>query len=782
MRRRLLARVVVAVVAAGLVLAYGLGRLKLNRLKGPLRAAVEQSLKREVEFRGPVRLSLWGRPALAVEDVIIHDDPQISLEPLAYAAELRVHWAWSRLVRGKLAVSEVVLEEPSINLVKLPDGRWNYLALLKEISESSRKVALGGLHVRRGRINFRAGLRKSPFYFGDVDLDVEPEDPQSLWVQFAGEPARTDRPVRRFGRLRIQGRWSRRDPVEKLNLTVSLQGTAISELLNFLTNRRWDLGGFLSLRARLEGSPAQLRLGGELRLEDIDFGPLLFPVGRAQWTLPLNGEWDLEDQSLRLRIGNDSREQSLQVQLVGTGLGRSPEWAVLGLLRRFPAGHLQVAAARAGWKLPGGLRVRGVVSGAVSWLGGTKLDGSLLWEEGGLEGSSSGRVELGRALVVLRGTSWALDSEGVRLGQGQAEINGVFHPWERQMTLEIVSHDWPVKEFAQLWATFHPGKPLTGFSWFDGGQWQGRLELVARAGVPVEIQGQAELKDARCANEFVPPGVLLQQATLRIAQSEARLHVRQGKLGSVGFRADYRAELHGPELSRWLDVDVDRADIGLVRTLASGWLEKRAPQVAGMLRGPQGSAGGPASLLRGRIVIDSVSTRWGEFGPVSCSYRWSAAQLELRSCQARLEGANIGGGEAVVRWKPRGCHGRFWAPGIPWAGGHLGLSGEFHTRGLRWTELSRAGASGRFWGFGLRVGDDRWRWVQGRFRTTAGRIELSGLEVASAEMGSLYGSGSVGENGEIELRLFNGIDKYEARGQLKPLRIDLTAVPASSSR
>ena len=102
---------------------------------------------------------------------------------------------WS-LLTGRIAISNLRLVDPSLNVVKRGDGVWNFQLLLDSGASSPKDPPpadqFPSIQIRSGRINFKVGDEKSTFYFSDADIDLDPA-PDRLEFRFRGEPARTDR-------------------------------------------------------------------------------------------------------------------------------------------------------------------------------------------------------------------------------------------------------------------------------------------------------------------------------------------------------------------------------------------------------------------------------------------------------------------------------------------------------------------------------------------------------------------------------------------------------------
>lgn len=184
-------------IAVGVLLLGGLGApyLSGNRFAPRIQAALENGLGRKVEL-GAVHFSLFRGPGFSVDKVVIHEDPAVGIEPIAYVGSLEAVPRVTSLFTGRLEFASIRLDDASINLAKTDGpsepGHWNFEPLL------SRSVirAIPELHVRSGRINFKFGETKSVFYLMDTDLDIAPPRvlvPAGAWSSRANLPARTGR-------------------------------------------------------------------------------------------------------------------------------------------------------------------------------------------------------------------------------------------------------------------------------------------------------------------------------------------------------------------------------------------------------------------------------------------------------------------------------------------------------------------------------------------------------------------------------------------------------------
>jgi hypothetical protein len=75
---------VCAAAAVWLVVGLGAPYIDANPYADRLRASLSRALGRQVEFRQPVKFSLFEGPGFSVDDVVIYEDPSIGVEPMAY--------------------------------------------------------------------------------------------------------------------------------------------------------------------------------------------------------------------------------------------------------------------------------------------------------------------------------------------------------------------------------------------------------------------------------------------------------------------------------------------------------------------------------------------------------------------------------------------------------------------------------------------------------------------------------------------------------------------------
>src|SRR5579885_1285921 len=178
-----------------------------------LQWSLQRALGRKVEI-GKVRFSLLEGPAFRIErdargpGIVIHEDPSIGIEPVAYVESARVRPNLWSLLGGKFVIASIELEDASINLSKTGQasepGRWN---LSSFVSPSFLHTA-PAIHVRNSRVHFKFGDTKSVFYLTGADLDISPPSSRGGgWEIFcSAQAARSDRTAQGLGSFTLKGR------------------------------------------------------------------------------------------------------------------------------------------------------------------------------------------------------------------------------------------------------------------------------------------------------------------------------------------------------------------------------------------------------------------------------------------------------------------------------------------------------------------------------------------------------------------------------------------------
>lgn len=145
-----------AAVAALLVLLYGVAAVLFSTLVHPAELAgwleprAEAALNRPVELGG-VRVRVFPRLAIEIDSLEIRDPPAFGDSRLARAAAVELRVAILPLLRRRITVDEVVVDDPELRMTVRSDGVSNYGDLLPASREPSPEPA----KERGRRLSFR---------------------------------------------------------------------------------------------------------------------------------------------------------------------------------------------------------------------------------------------------------------------------------------------------------------------------------------------------------------------------------------------------------------------------------------------------------------------------------------------------------------------------------------------------------------------------------------------------------------------------------------------------
>lgn len=114
---------IIIAVIIGVVLVAPLF-ININQYRPQIQSELQQKLGRQVTL-GELHLRLLP-PRVGVDNVSVSDDPRFSTGPFAQLQELDVSIALLPLLSKKVEVESLTLQQPHIELVRNPQGVWNF--------------------------------------------------------------------------------------------------------------------------------------------------------------------------------------------------------------------------------------------------------------------------------------------------------------------------------------------------------------------------------------------------------------------------------------------------------------------------------------------------------------------------------------------------------------------------------------------------------------------------------------------------------------------------------
>ena len=767
---RSLAGVCLLVVGAGIAAPH----FRADRYAGRIRASLERALGRAVEI-GEVRYTFFSGPGFTVDRVVIHENPEIGIEPFAYGTVV-ARPRLLPLLAGRLEFASIRLEDASINLVKSgmvsEPGRWNFESLMSR----NLLTSFPGIRIL-GRINFKFGDTKSVFYLTDADLDVTPPARGGLaWrLSFTGAPARTDRPARGFGSLEATGRWSG----DRIDLDVALKKSAVGEIIALIRGRHAGIHGLVSSRLRLAGPLGDIQISGGLSIEDIHRWDLMPPRGN-DWPLAVQGRLNAPAQTIEIEARSASRETPpLALRFRASNLLAAPRWGVSVNWNQFPLAPVLELARHMGAEIPPKLKIAGTVDGAIGYSGQGSLQGEVGLRDTAVTIPDSAPIRFEKARLLFDRGHLYLAPAVARIAQeDQAELGVDYDFSTGAFDLAISTESMDV-------ASLRSQVALAAVPWLEqvrSGRWKGQLRYqvrpVPKPAPPPGWSGRIEVANAEIPLAGLAEPLHIATAAAQIQGTRVALERMRARVGKVEFAGDYRyepgavhphrvrlniPELDSAELEQVLLPTLRRSRGLLARALNLGrvpvpeWLASR--RVDGSVQiGVLNLAGARIERLRGRLL-------------------WDAVKAELAGIQAQMEkgtitgqlSVNLRGGRPsyrlVSQWRALDCR-----------AGKMDAESTLETSGTGAELLANLRSEGTFSGRAIEVAAlPAFKTVSGAYKLTwnrnAPRLLFTDLQVASG--GEIYtGRGATQEDGRLLVQLSSGAKEIRVTGTLAQMHAD----------
>lgn len=653
-------RVLLAAVALAAAAAAGLPWVELPALAPPLKSSLSRALGRPVEL-GAVRCTLLPAPSLLAENVVIAEDPAFGLEPFAYADEMRASIRLAALARGALEVGSIRLAGASLNVVRDERAGFNVAAFLqKAFSPVSAAQGIPRLILKQSRLNFRSGPLKSAYYLNAVELDLQPprRAGDELRWRYEASPARTDRAEQGFGRFSGAGRWIPGAGGGRFAVDISLERSAVQELLVLLTGRDLGLQGRFVASAFLDGPFQALELKGNLEILDLE-REKIFDFKSKNLPLPFQGVLDLDRQTVQLASAPPQRGRPaapLHVRLEGRGLLTTPSWIAGVDFQEVPASGLLEVCRRLGVPSPASLRVEGAVSGSAEFSTGQPARGRLLAPSARLRLGDGPAVEAQEAALWLEGDLLTLESARITSpGKAQASVTGSWNWTEDRLGFELRTDGMEIEEMNGALRALGAFGPVPFLEHCGAGGWRGRLVFTKAPGAGgaaiAAWTGQAALSNARCAPPWLPVSLNLRKALLEPAGPGWRLRQGEAQFGHVGVRVEAR---HEPEQKPPMQVSV-RAGRLTGEDLEAVFHLGQPPRRSLLDRTLRRRAAMPLWLrqmdVSGSFAAEALVLGRQEFENLDAQFHWRRGQIRFERLSAKWKGAAVSGAGEAELWR-----------------------------------------------------------------------------------------------------------------------------------
>ncbi|MGA8212954.1 MAG: AsmA family protein [Candidatus Sulfotelmatobacter sp.] len=268
-----------AIAAGVILLGLFLVRPGVSRLKARIANSISRAVARPAEI-GAVHLRFLPQPGFDLGNLVIYEDPAFGAEPMLRAPEVTAVVRLTSLLRGRLDISRLELTEPSLNLVRRADGRWNWEDLLEHTartplaptakSKSEARPGFPYIEASSGRINFKAGQEKKPYALLNADFALWQESENTWGARLKAEPLRTDMSLNDAGLLRMNGTWQRAGSLRETPLQFSLEWdrAQLGQLTKLVSGNDKGWRGEVRLDATLSGMPAAMQVAMDTSIQD----------------------------------------------------------------------------------------------------------------------------------------------------------------------------------------------------------------------------------------------------------------------------------------------------------------------------------------------------------------------------------------------------------------------------------------------------------------------------------------------------------------------------------
>lgn len=266
-----------AALGCSLLLALFLIRPGAGSLRGRISNSIGQALGKRVEI-GNVHLRLFPRAGFELDDVVIHDNPEFGAEPLLRSPDVTAWLRVTSLLRGRIEISSLSLKNPSVNLTRSAQGKWNLQDLVERTRNSAAAPTASKqsrpefpyIEATGARINFKMGWEKTHFALTDSDFALWQESENAWAMRLKARPIRTDANLTDTGVVDVSGTWQRGPSLSKTPLQFSFQWkqAQVGQITKLVYGADQGWRGDAQVSGTLAGTPEKLLLTADGGVDD----------------------------------------------------------------------------------------------------------------------------------------------------------------------------------------------------------------------------------------------------------------------------------------------------------------------------------------------------------------------------------------------------------------------------------------------------------------------------------------------------------------------------------
>jgi hypothetical protein len=725
----------VCLVVAALVLPP---LINLSRYQRKIAASLGAALGRPVEVSG-ITLQLLPRPGVQIANFVVDSTPGYSAEPILQCSSVTAAFRLTSLWRGRLEISRISLDEPSLNLERDSSGQWNFASVLLQASRMQQaptgRTAPQGrnrfpyIEASNARINFKHGAEKLPFSFMNADVSVWLENPDEWQLRFAAQPMRTDvnLSLADAGRLRVNGSVHRASSASQLplDLYAEWRGAPLGQATRILFTRDLGWRGNTRIAAHITGVPATLNL--KLSAEATDFHRESFepahPLNLHATCTVTYHHWQgsLDNIHCLSPVGDGSLHLSGAIQQVQAVV---PEPDLKLTLAHLPVNSVLELLRHTRGRLNNDLTITGAIDGQLTytrWVGTEATSGGSLVASN-LQvhsGSMDQRLPDLRFTAQPSGQPFAIIMEPARIDLGAPQPllasarltrQGYFI---RYSGSALLAHLLPLAEAFRMVPAGLEGLQGNGSADYNltvQGDWLVPFSDIDQSAPLSTVNGSLALHNAGFQPSYLAEPVHIAMATATLSPAELRWNGISAAIGTTHFAGSMRIPLPcATACRRSFDLSAANLNIGALIASLRGEDEGVVQELLNRVRSR--SRNWPP--MDGTVHIAHLAAGQVEVANAAASLALHDGKLEVQSLDGRALGGTLHATGAVDLGSTPEYDGeiqlrRVSAPELAgllsehWGPGQLDLSADLAMSGTSASSLSSS-ANGRL----------HWDWTGG---------------------------------------------------------------------
>ncbi len=567
MRRILVIVLILLVVVVGL---FFLAAANVNRYHDGIQAQIQKKLNRPVTL-GHLGLRLLPLSVSVAGLTVAEDSAFKSPRPFATADNVFISVGLFSLLRGNVAVNDLTLGQPKIELIRNASGTWNYSSLgLADHSQtsSSSDFTLGQLKVVDGQIAYTDLMAKEPrAVYDHIDVDLRNFGPHKQFdlALDAHLPGQGKQLLSFKGKVGPLSSGSSATPINGHLTAEELTLSSLNRLTPGLVPKDDDGVATVSTDVSTEGQ--RILLKGDLKLDNA-------VLQGKKLGYPISSRYDLVD---------DRSTNVIQVKPSSVGLGQTSfnvngtanTGTKPGTVNMHVVTHdssieeLAKLAAAAGVATDTAYQVKGVLSADVTATGptsGPQLSGTL---DARTLNISGGEIKQPVTIpaIHLALSPQAIQSNPFDAHSGSTSLNAQFalsqyQTPNRAIDAILKTNNANIAELLDMAKAY-------GFDSSKGASASGRLTLDVHAQGPLSntsalnVAGNAQVTDAQISSPSLNKPVAVHSANVQFARNSVSISNLRSTVGATGITGNLTAKnFSAPQVQFALAADkIDTADL-----------------------------------------------------------------------------------------------------------------------------------------------------------------------------------------------------------------------------